>query len=415
MNVLFLSQIVPYPPHGGVLQRGYNVLRELGKHAQVHLLAFVHPDALPTPSALDESRQALGRCCATLEYFDLWPKRSKAHLAAGLAASTMSSEPFSVIAHRSAPFKARVAERLAAIPFDVLHVDTLALGQFVPEGNRVPTVLTHHNIESMLMERRGDVETRTLAKAFLRREAGKLQRREAIDSPAYDVNILMSRPDEVLLRNRVPGARTSVVPNGVDIEYFTPKPELETPTLIYGGGMNMFANRDAVMHFLQDVWPRVRAQVPGVRFLAVGQDPPRELQAIAASDPQVIVTGYVTDIRPKIWEAGVYVVPLRVGGGTRLKVLDAMAMGKAMVSTTIGCEGIDVTPGEHLLTADEDTAFADAVVSLLHDPARRLALGRAARGLVEQRYAWPAIGLRLLEAYETARVNREARGKSERA
>ncbi len=409
MNVLFLSQIVPYPPHGGVLQRGYNLLRELGRHAQVHLLAFVHPEALPTPSALDESREALGRFCETIEYFSLWPKRSRLHMLAGLTASTCAPQPFSVLAHRSAAFKARVAERMAVVPFDILHVDTLALGQFVSADCRVPTVLTHHNIESMLMARRGEVETRALAKAFLHREARKLQRHEALQAPTFDTNILMSRQDEALLLSRVPGVHTSVVPNGVDIEYFSPRPELETPTLIYGGGMNMFANRDAVMHFLHDIWPLIRARVPGVRFLAVGQDPPKELTAAAAADPQVVVTGYVADIRPRIWEAGVYVVPLRVGGGTRLKVLDAMATGKAMVSTSIGCEGIDVTPGEHLLVADTDDAFAEATIMLLNEPARRLALGRAARALVERRYAWPAVGQLLLEAYRVAAINRQAK------
>lgn len=402
MNVLFLSQIVPYPPHGGVLQRGYNLLRELGRHAQVHLLAFVHPDALPTPTALDESRAALGQFCETIEFFPLWPKQSRLHLVAALAASTCSRKPFSVIAHRSAAFQARVTERLAAVPFDILHVDTLALSRFVPHDRHLPAVLTHHNIESMLMKRRSEVETRLLARQFLRREAEKLKACEEVEALLFDMNITMSRQDEMQLLSRVPRARTSIVPNGVDIEYFTPRPELETPTLIYGGGMNMFANRDAVMHFLHEIWPLIRARVPGVRFLAVGQAPPTELTSYAAIDPQVVVTGYVEDIRPCIWEAGIYVVPLRVGGGTRLKVLDAMAMGKAIVSTSIGCEGIEVTPGEHLVVADSPEDFASATVSLLGDPSRRRELGQAARNLVERRYAWPQVGQRLLDAYRTA-------------
>jgi sugar transferase (PEP-CTERM/EpsH1 system associated) len=401
VRVLFLSQIVPYPPHGGVLQRGYNILRELGRYADVHLLAFVHPDEMQGEAAIEESRQALSAFCDKVEYFPLWPKASSAHKAAALAVSACSSAPFSVIAHRSRAYARAVADALRAAPVDMIHVDTVALAQFVPWERGIPVVLTHHNIESMLMARRASVESHPLARRFLQREAAKLKTYESV-SARFDVNIVMSRPDEDALAVQVPGVRTAVVPNGVDIDYFTPDHSQETPALIYTGGMNMFANRDAVMFFLTDVWPLISSQVPEAQFFAVGQDPPRELQAIAEKDGRVQVTGKVKDIRPFVWKSAVYVVPLRVGGGTRLKVLDAMAMGKAMVSTTIGCEGIDVRDNEHLVKADSPRAFADATVALLKDRSRRLALSRSARALVERKYAWPVIGQQLLDAYRAA-------------
>jgi glycosyltransferase involved in cell wall biosynthesis len=142
--------------------------------------------------------------------------------------------------------------------------------------------------------------------------------------------------------------------------------------------------------------------VPDVRFFAVGQDPPPELRDLSAKDPRITVTGFVDDIRPYVSKAAVYVVPLRVGGGTRLKVLDAMASGKALVSTAIGCEGIAVRPGEHLVVADTPEAMAASTIALLNDPARRQALGAAARRLVEQRYAWRVVGGQLLDAYRDA-------------
>ena len=154
MKVLFLSQIVPYPPHGGVLQRGYNLLRELGREARVHLLAYVHPDVLPTQAACRESQVALGKFCEAVEYFPLWTKASPAHRIAGLAVGALSSRPFSVLAHRSVAFRRRVAELVKTKNFDVIHVDTIALAQFLDQKWAVPTVLTHHNIESQLMERR---------------------------------------------------------------------------------------------------------------------------------------------------------------------------------------------------------------------------------------------------------------------
>lgn len=405
LRVLFLSQIVPYPPHGGVLQRGYNLLRELGRDAQVHLLAFVHPDVLPTEAARHESQAALLKCCETVEYFPLWPKASPVHRVAGLAASALSSSPFSVLAHRSAAFQRRVFELVDAKGFDLIHVDTIALAQFLDKKRPIATIVTHHNIESQLMERRAGAETGRLARRFLQREARKLRAYEAERIGGFNVNIFVSQTDEKTLSERVPGLRTAIVPNGVDIEYFTPSRGKDTPALIYTGGMNMFANRDAVMFFLNEIWPLIRQRVPGVRFFAVGQDPPKDLVALAARDPQVVVTGYVTDIRPLVWDASVYVVPLRVGGGTRLKVLDAMAMGKAMVSTTIGCEGLDVRSDEHLLVADTPEQFAEKTVMLLQDRNRRLLLGRAARDLVERRYSWRTIGGQLLDAYRIAIEN----------
>jgi sugar transferase (PEP-CTERM/EpsH1 system associated) len=405
LRVLFLSQIVPYPPHGGVLQRGYNLLRELGRDAQVHLLAFVHPDVLPTESARCESLVALQKFCEKVEYFPLWPKASPVHRIAGLAASALSSSPFSVLAHRSAAFQRRVSELVDTKGFDLIHVDTIALAQFLDRKQPIATALTHHNIESQLMERRAGAETRQLARQFLRRETEKLSSYEAKTVDAFDVNIFVSQTDEKTLIEKVPGLRTAIVPNGVDIEYFTPNQGKDTPALIYTGGMNMFANRDAVMFFLNEIWPSIRQRVPGVRFFAVGQDPPKDLIALAARDPQVVVTGYVDDIRPLVWDASVYVVPLRVGGGTRLKVLDAMAMGKAMVTTSIGCEGLDVRPDEHLLVADTPEQFAERTVMLLEDRNRRLVLGRAARDLVARRYSWRTIGGQLLDAYRIAKEN----------
>lgn len=410
MNVLFLSQIVPYPPHGGVLQRGYNLVRELGRDASVHLLAFVHPDVLPNAATLEVSRDALQKHCAAVEYFPLWPKASPVHRMAGLAAAAFSSLPFSVLAHRSSAFRRRVAELVKTKRFDVIHVDTIALAQFLDQGWSIPTVLTHHNIESQLMERRAGAENGLLARMYLRRETRKLLTYEAEMSGTFDVNVFVAQTDEQTLMGRVPGLRTAIVPNGVDVEYFTPNQGKQQPALIYTGGMNMFANRDAVMYFLNEIWPLVREQVPDVRFFAVGQDPPKELLDLAARDPQVVVTGYVTDIRPFVHDVSVYVVPLRVGGGTKLKVLDAMAMGKAMVTTSIGCEGIEVRSGEHLLVADSPEQFADETVTLLRDPSRRSTLGRSARELVERRYSWKMIGGQLLEAYRLA-VEKRGRGR----
>lgn len=408
MTVLFLSQIVPFPPHGGVLQRGFNIVRELGRRCNVHLLAFVHPDALPTPETLNQSRAALAEHCRTVEYFPLWVKSSKAALGVALAMGSVSPRPFGSIAHWSRAFGQRVRHHLASGTIDIVHADTIALSQFVDPAGAVPTALTHHNIESQLMARRAAIEPRWHARAYLRMESSKLRAYEAKQAPQFGVNIVMSAQDGSVLRGIAPAARIAVVPNGVDCEYFSPEDRtLETSTLIYTGGMNMFANRDAVMSFAQGIWPQIGRHVPEARFVVIGQDPPAELLDLAARDPRIEVMGYVPDVRPHVSRAAVYVVPLRVGGGTRLKVLDAMAMGKALVSTSVGCEGLDTVPGRHLLLADKPEAFAAAAVELLRDPARRQELGAAARRLVTDRYAWSTVASRLFDAYDMAIARRE--------
>ena len=403
MRILYVTQIVPFPPHGGVLQRGYNLLKELGSRHEVHLLAFHHPDELRPGEAVERSKVELGRFCRFVEYFDLWPKRSAVHRLAGLAAAAIHPAPFSVIAHRSAPLSRRVGAICRdPLPPDIVHLDTIALAPLAADCGKLPVVLAHHNIESQLMRRRAEFERGWLARRYVRREAGKLRDFEANVAGKFLANITVSDADAASLREICPDAVTEVIPNGVDTEYFRPQRGLETPSLIFTGGMNMFANRDGVDWFLETVWPLVKSRVPEVRFMAIGQRPSERLKDLAARDGAVEAPGFVQDVRPAVAHAAVYVVPLRVGGGTRLKVLDAMAQGKAIVSTTLGAEGIDVRDGQHLMLADDAASFADRVVELLQSPDLRTRLGDAARRQAEARYSWRILGEQLGAVYSRA-------------
>jgi glycosyltransferase involved in cell wall biosynthesis len=375
----------------------------------VHLLAFLHADELNTKDLVSESRKELAKFCKTVKYLPLTVKSSNFRRYHALLVSLFSKPPFSVYAHRSLDFKRAMSKLLAETRIDVVHYDTLALAQFDDVDFNFPKVLTHHNIESLLMARRAKRESNPFVRLYLSLQARKIARYELIQAPRFDANIMMSSVDAERLQKDVPGVRTAVVPNGVDLDYFRPEVVDESPTLIYTGGMNMFANKDAVLHFLQNIWPWIKMKVPDVKFFAVGQDPPRELLSLSRADPQIEVTGYVDDVRPLIAQASVYVVPLRVGGGTRLKILDAMAMGKPIVSTSIGCEGIDVSPGGNIVIADEPEVFADRTVRLLQNKTMRTAFGQAARQLVESKYSWKTVGQSLQNTYEN--VLRQRRSK----
>jgi sugar transferase (PEP-CTERM/EpsH1 system associated) len=403
MRILYVTQIVPFPPHGGVLQRGYNLLRELSRRHEVHLLAFRHPDELPAGRMLDQSRVELGHFCRSVEYFDLWPKRSSLHLLAALVAAALSPQPFSVLAQRNR----RLREKLlalcnAVVRPDVVHLDTIALAPYARDCGLVPAVLAHHNVESQLMNRRAQRESDALRRWYVRREAAKLHRFEAQICADFCANITVSSNDSRELSQICPDAVVETIPNGVDIDYFAPRRGQESESLIFTGGMNMFANRDGVDWFLGEVWPRVKAGVRNVKFTALGRDPSQRLLDAVQNGDRVEAPGFVADVRPAVARAAVVIVPLRVGGGTRLKVLDAMAQGKAIVSTSLGVEGIEVDDGVHLQIADRPEDFATHVTELIRDPARRLALGEAARQRVEDRYDWSTIGLRLGEVYARA-------------
>lgn len=400
MKILFLSQIIPYPPHGGVLQRGYNLLREIGKYNEVHLLAFHHTDILGTAEQVEESRRELERHCASVRYFPLWPKRSVAHKLVGFGLGFVYPRPFSVLAHQSSACRDAMREILGSHAIDLVHVDTIGLAPYRKFAGELPCALTHHNIESQLMARRAEFETSALRKYYVGLQARRLRDYEATQSPLFATNIVMSPIDQATLLRIAPGAATAIVPNGVDTEYFTPATEGHEKAAIYTGGMNMYANKDAVLHFVQEIWPHILRQHPDAKFYAIGQDPPGELQEHASRDPSVVVTGYVDDVRPYVRKAAVYVVPLRVGGGTRLKVLDALAQGKAIVSTSVGCEGINVVDGKNIFIEDRVERFADRVSALFADADMRRTLGLAARELAESSYGWTAIGADLQALYE---------------
>ncbi|MES9969197.1 MAG: glycosyltransferase family 4 protein [Candidatus Thiodiazotropha sp.] len=401
MNILFLSQIIPYPPHGGVLQRGYNIIREIGKENRVYLLAFHHPDTISSDSLLQESKHELSKFCTEIHYFKLWPKQSKLHKLIAFVMGFFYPLPFSVLAHKSYKLRKKIEQLINDNNIDIVHIDTVGLSQYKQFIKDIPCLVTHHNIESSLMARRSKVESTWFTRYYVAKQSEKLRAYEASESAKYPVNAMMSKTDAEELKEMSPGVNTVIVPNGVDIEYFKNLKEEEENAIIYTGGMNMFANKDAVMYLINDIWPAVKVKIPDIKFYIIGQDPPKELISYASTDPGIQVLGYVDDIRPYVAKSAIYVVPLRVGGGTRLKVLDALAQGKAIVSTSIGSEGIEVSDRNNVYLEDSAEGFASSIVELINDEERRKELGNQARKLAEQKYAWPSIATKLIDAYQS--------------
>jgi len=236
-----------------------------------------------------------------------------------------------------------------------------------------------------------------LRRGYLQLQSRLLQQEERRWAPRVTLNIAVSDGDAHDLTALVPGARIAVIPNGVDVETFAPANDSAVEGIVFVGGMSWFPNEDALVFFAQDILPLIRAADARVKVTWVGRALPREINTFARRG--IRLTGHVDDIRGFVHGAACYVVPLRVGGGTRLKILDAWAMGKAIVSTSVGCEGLDAVDGQNILIRDDPTAFAAAVTTVLGNPALRASLERNARLTAEQKYSWEVIGVTMRRAY----------------
>lgn len=408
MNVLWLAHAVPYPPKAGFLSRSYHLLRELARRQEVDLVAFVQEPWVRTlfPSletGLDESRRALGEFCRTVAFVPIdrlvgrWGKQRTA-LRALLGGSTYTASWLVSPGGRAVVRKAVETSRC-----DVVHFDHIGLAPYRPLSNGIPATLTHHNIESHMMLRRSDNTRNPLARGYFRHEGQKLRSYERRVADRFATHITCSELDAQRFREIVPKANIVVVPNGVDGEYFAPAGcEVRPNSVVFVGTMNWYPNVHAVAYLLREVWPGLKARVPGATLDIAGSNPPDSIIQLARSLPDVTVHGYLPDVRPLIDSAAVFACPIQDGGGTKLKILDAFAMRKCVVAHPIACEGIDVAPGSNVVLASSPEEFIGAISSLLSDGDRRTALGRAARELVESRYSYREFGARFSDALESA-------------
>jgi glycosyltransferase involved in cell wall biosynthesis len=299
----------------------------------------------------------------------------------------------------SAGMQRAIGDLLASDAFDVVQVESTELWAFDlrSPGSRHVVVLDAHNVFAELLRRIATHQVGILNRLYWELERAKFVREERACWRRVDGSVLTSEREAAIVR-ATPGVRAAaVVPNAVDFDHFRPSNgPVEPREIVFTGLMSYPPNQDAVAYFAREVLPQILSSLPDVIFTVVGKEPPASLTALAG--PHVRFTGWVLDTRPYLARAAVIVVPLRAGSGTRLKILEALAMGKGIVSTSIGCEGLAITAGRELLVADQPESFAQAVIRLIVDPGEAAELGRRGRELVEAEYGWPAAA-RLLEAF----------------
>ncbi len=411
MHVLFLTSQVPYPPHGGGALRVYGLLDGLRKAGhQLDLLTFVEPNA-PQPH-----QTPLAELCETIIGVPYQPRSTRQRL------RDLLFTRHADLARRfeTPAFTAALRAQLKAQRYDAVQMQSLEMAAYLPilraEAPQARLIYDAYNAEYDLQRSIYAVDRRNVARlpqalySFI--QWRRLIAFERSVCRQTDAVIAVSAADAAALGKLAPEQHIAVVPNGIfTAEYAESSGQLTLgdAALLFTGTMNYRPNVDAVLWFVEHVLERVRQAVPTARLFIVGNKPHPRLDAVRQRD-DVEITGFVQDVTPFLHSAAIYIAPLRMGSGTRLKLLQAMAAGCAIVSTSIGAQGIALRNGQEAILADDALSFAQAVIALLKDPDRRAALGKAARQLAQTRYDWAAIVPCLLKVYERFGVERTPTG-----
>jgi sugar transferase (PEP-CTERM/EpsH1 system associated) len=397
MKILWVKAGGLVPPDTGGKIRSYNILRELARQHSVTFFSFYaahdhdsHPDLknifdrvvcvpliLPAPKSPAEM----------LDY----------------GCQLLSSEPYGIAKYCRPNVRRELHALLKEETYDVILCDFIFAAGVIPWDWPIPKVLFTHNVEAAIWRRHYDVATNPIWNAISWREWRKMEAAERRYLRLADRVLTVSETDRDAFGSFLELGKLTVIPTGVDVDYFQPMPVEENPnSLVFTGSMDWLPNEDAILYFVDAILPLIKQQRPEVSLDVVGRSPSRKLQGLAERERSVRLTGWVEDIRPFVAGGSICIVPLRIGGGTRLKIFEAMAMGKAIVSTTVGAEGLPVRAGENILLADTPGDFADSVVSLLRDPNQRKRLGTSARALVQEKYSWPKVAQSFARTLEDA-------------
>jgi polysaccharide biosynthesis protein PslH len=409
MQILWVSHLIPYPPKSGVHLRSYHLLKALASRHEVDLLAFVQDPWLrvfyPTrQEALEEGARELGRFCRSVRFLEIESAARPGGKWRTAAAGLVLPASYTIRWLDSGNGRRAVAAAARATRYAAAHFDTIGLAPYRPLLAGVPATLGHHNIESHMLLRRAENERHRLRRLYYLQEGWRVRAYERRMAPQFAAHITCSELDSARLLEIAPEARVVTIPNGVDTDYFRPSGAAAARrSIVFVGSLNWYPNVSAVEFLLREIWPALKRALPDVALDLVGSAPPAVIVALAATLPDVTVHGYVDDVRPYMEQALLYVCPIRDGGGTKLKLLDAFAMEKCVVAHPIACEGIAALPGREVALAESAAEFVAAIQELLAQPARRVAMGRAARELVVARYGFSEIGRRLCEVFESLR------------
>jgi len=384
MKILWVKSDFLHPSTRGGRIRTLEILKRLHRRHEIHYVAFVYPDQPEAPTRAAEYASRAYPVPLKL------PDKQSPAFYLQAAGALFSPLPLAVSRYRSRRMERLIASLRRSQRFDAVVCDFLIPAPNL--GGLDGCILFQHNVETLIWERHAEHAAGPLRRLYFGLQARRMAALEARACRQARHVIAVSEIDAGLLRSRFGASRVTVVPTGVDLDYFAPPPNPSpVADLVFVGAMDWMANIDGVSFFVREVLPRIRQRRPACTLVIAGRNPAPEIRALAAGDPRIQVTGTVEDVRPYLWGASVSIVPLRVGGGTRLKIYESMAARVPVVSTGVGAEGLDVRSPDHLLLADTPESFAAACLELLESPARRQELARSAWDWIAARYSWDEI------------------------
>ncbi len=391
MNILFITPRIPYPPYRGDKLHVFNLVKRLSARHRVGLVTFVESDAERVHI------EPLSEFCSFIRVTHL----SKWTSLFNCATVLFNRTPFQVAYYRSRAFADSVREAVAAFAPDIIHSHLIRTVQYTRGLGDFPRVLGLTDAVSLYLERFAEQERNPLKRALVRMELARIIQYESV-AGAYDRALVCSELDRDVILSRAPDARVGLLYNGVDLDSFTPRPDImpEPGRIIFTGNMTYFPNIDAVQWMLTEIFPAIKVRVPHATLYLVGQNPPRAMRALASDD--VIVTGFVPDISVEYQKSAVAVSPVRFGAGTLNKVLEPIALGVPVVATPIGFPSLGMEAGRDIEIADDAHTFADKVAALLEDPARARAMAAEGARKVRERFSWDAITADLEQHYALA-------------
>lgn len=386
------------------MQRSFNLIREASRENEVYLCTFNQKAWLSDERQMLAAKEKLEDYCKVVKVLPIPTDASKYLWHALVFRSFFSPRSYNVNWITSKEMQRMVDSAIRKYQPDIIHCDTIGLDQYVAAEYKTKMVLNHHNIESHMMLRRAEKERNPLKKVYFLIEGAKLRSYEKKICPLVGMNVVVSDLDKGRLLQLTPQAMVKVVRNGVDVSYFKPlKIKISPHSLIFAGSMDWYPNQDAMVYFLNHIWARIKVADQYSTLTIAGRKPSQKLKKMTSPDPSIKLTGFIEDIRPLIDQAEVYVCPIRDGGGTKLKLLDAMGMEKAIVTTSLGAEGLKVKNGEHVLIADDSETFVQKICMLFDNEELRHSLAKNGRRFVEKYYAWEVIGRELLETYQVVK------------
>lgn len=399
MNVVILDSDVSYPTTSGKRLRTLNLMLPLAGRHHLHYIARGRGDA-------EQNRQAVAflrdHGIETTIIDDPLPGMRRLGFYLALAGNVVSPLPYSVVRHQSAAFRRGVVEATRGRRVDLWQVEWTGYLDAVPD-RAAPTVVQAHNVDSLIWQRYHEAERNPLRRWYIRQQWRKFRRFEGA-AFRRATRVVAVSPEDAALAGRLYGVENvDVVDNGVDIGLFrSMRPNPTAPTILFLGSLDWRPNLDAATVLLQDIFPAVAAQVPGARLWIVGRTPPEWLRRRVECVAGVELHADVPDVRPYLTGATLMVVPLRIGGGSRLKILEALAAGLPVVSTAVGAEGLTLTPGVDYTRADSPGEMAAALVEALRQPEAALTQAQRGRETVAARYDWSMLAQRLEAVWERA-------------